>query len=352
MPIRSFSDTSAVSLAYAIDAAADASELTATKFNYVPFTQEGFQLSKEAQMSTAIRGNRRPSGSKNTSGTASGSAGLEFGLTPFIDDMLEASMMSEWKPLMEDDGSGSPVESTNDTYLIDSDLKKYVVFEKRIKNTIDGVKKNFFERYFGSLINETSIEIGGSDLVTMSVNTMSVFGDLESADADSDEDAGGMATEYLAPEDYEIADASNNVKKATLKDDQGTELEVVFSDLSISITNNVREQSAVGSEFAAGMGMGKVAVQVSGTIYYYDDSVLKAHLANGSLNAEITIETKEGSYVMILPKAKAEAPNANAGGENQDYTQSLTLNGEEGEAEVGAETLKCVMAIIRKPAQT
>ncbi len=97
MPVKQFADTSAVSIAYAIDAAAKASELSATEFKYVPFTSEEFQLSKEAQQSTAITSDRRPNGSKNTQGSASGSIGTEFGYAPFILDMLKLAVMGAWQ---------------------------------------------------------------------------------------------------------------------------------------------------------------------------------------------------------------------------------------------------------------
>ena len=336
--IKSFTDTSAVSLAYALDGAANASEVTATALTYLPFTQEGFQLSKDSQMSTAIRGDRRQSGSKNTKGTASGSAGLEFGVTPFINDMLQAAMMSEWVTHATD---------VNQSFIADGETKQFFLIEKRVRNVVNGTLTNFFERYYGNLANEVSIEMGGSDLVSMSVNTMAVFGDITKAAADIDADAGGLATTYAAPQDYEIADASNNVKKATLYDAAGVALPVTFSTITLSITNNVREQEAVGSEFAGGMGMGKVNAQVSGTIYYYDDSILDAHLLNKYVSAEIVIETAEGEFTIYLPKAKAEAPNANAGGENQDYTQTLTLNGEAGEVGFDGTQYACVVAIKR-----
>jgi hypothetical protein len=321
-----------------MDGAADSTEVTATELAYLPFTQEGFQLSKDSQMSAAIRGDRRQSGSKNTKGTAAGSAGVEFGVTPFVSDMLKAAMMNEWAV-----SATLPQES----FITDGEIKQYMLVEKRVRNVIDGTLTNFFERYYGNLVNEVSLELGGSDLVSMSVNTMAVFGDTANSPADMDADAGGLVATYSTPGDYEIADASNNVKKATLFDEAGVALPVVFSTVSVSITNNVREQEAVGSEFAGGMGMGKVNAQVSGTIYYYDDSILDAHLRNKYVSAEIVVETLEGEFVIYLPRAKAEAPNANAGGENQDYTQTLTLNGEAGSVDFDGTPQPCVIAIKR-----
>lgn len=345
MPIRQFADTSSVSIAYAIDNAADSSELTETDFTYVPFTSEGFQITKESQQSTAITANRRPSGSKNTQGSASGSVSAEFGYVDFILDMLKLSLMGEWQEEMDDSDS-----ATGAMYAIDGETLNFFVTEKRIKGTKAGTKHNYLERYYGNLVNEATINIGGADLITMDLSTMSAYADVDDADASADYDAGGLATTYTKPASYEIADASNNISNIVIKDESGTPLEVVWSDATLTITNNVREQHAVGNEFAAGMAMGKVAASLSGTIYYYDDTVLKAHLDNKSVSAEIVLETKDGTFKFLMPSLKAEAPSANAQGENQDYTQSLTLNAERGDLEISNGTQECVIAIVHEAA--
>jgi len=337
--IKQFADTSAVALSYAIDDAPNASEMTATELKRIPYTSEGFQLSKESQTSTAITKDRRISGSKNTRGSASGSATVEFGHTPFVKDMLSLALMGEWQ-----------AGDTGEEFITDSDKLNFFVVEKRVRNTVGGAPMNYMERYFGNLVNEATLEVGSSELVTFAVNTMAAFGDINSADATSDENAGGLVATYTNPAAYEIADSANNIEKVVIKDAQGTPLEIVFSDLSLSVTNNVREQVGVGHEFAAGMAMGKVNVQLSGTVYFYDDTVLKAHLNNEYVSAEITVATSDGTMTIMLPKLKAEAPSANSQGENQDYTQSLTLNGEKGEVTIGTttpQTLECVIAITK-----
>ncbi len=342
MPIKQFADTSAVAVAYAIDNAANAGELTATTFNYIPYTSEGFQLSKETKVSTAITDDRRVSGSKNTKGTAAGAASIEFGYTPFVLDMLKLAMMGDWVT--------DTVAADGSMFLLDGDTTNFFVAEKRIKNTVGGVPMNYWERYYGNLVNEATIEIGSSELISMSVSTMAAFGDLANADATSDTNAGGLATTYTVPAAYEIADATNNITNIVLKDAGGTPLEVVFSQVSLSIANNVREQAAVGHEFAAGMAMGKVNVTLSGTVYFYDDTVLQAHLDNATMSAEMTISTTEGDFVIHLPALKNSAPNANSQGENQDYSQSMTLTAERGEVTLDGSPQTCVIAIVHKAA--
>ena len=70
MAIKSFADTSAVSLAYGFTDAANTAEVDLQELKYIPFTTEGFTMAKEAQVSQAITASRRSKGSKNTKGSA------------------------------------------------------------------------------------------------------------------------------------------------------------------------------------------------------------------------------------------------------------------------------------------
>lgn len=339
--VKTFADTSSVTLAYGITDAADANTVALAKLNYIPYTQEGFTLSKESAESAAIRQNRRSKGRKNTRGTTSGSAGLEFGVTPFIEDMLALSAMSEWKDVTEADAP------TGAKFLIDGSTPRFFLVEKRIKAVRSGAKHNDFRRFYGNLVNEASIEVS-EDLVGFTVNTMAAFADIFTAEAEASEDAGGLASTYEAPEDYEIADASNNVKNAVIRDSDGNPLELTFGDFTISISNNVREQRGVGNEFAAGMGMGKVAVSVSGTAYYFDNTLLETHLTNKFVSFECDIVTSEGTYKFKVPYGKVGPTEDSAGGENQDFTSTLQIDGEEGTVTIGDVDYPCAFSFVKE----
>lgn len=343
MAVKTFADTSAVSVAYALDNAADSSEVTATDLKLIPFTQENFTMGKESQQSAAITGNRRVTGQKNTSGTASGGWTSEMGLTPFVMDFFQLAAMNEW----QDD----TVAADGSKFLFDSDELQYFVAEKRISKETGGVPMNYFQRYFGNLVNEFTISFSRSELVNVQVSSMCVFADTANADATGDELAGSLATSYTTPASYEIVDASNNLMNVVLKDGAGNPLDVTFaSDLSITIGNNVREQPAVNSVFAAGLAAGKVNASLSGTAYFYDDTVLREHMDNGTLSAEITLETAEGTMTLHFPALKAGNPSANAQGENQDYSESLELSAQEGEVTLGGNPTKCTFAAVFTPA--
>lgn len=342
MPIvRSFNDTSSVSIAYAIDNHTSAADFTATpkEFQLVPFTTESFTMQKEAKQSTAIRGNRRSSGSKNTKGSANGGFTMEFGAVQFCLDMLQATMMNVWKEITP----GTPADGT---YITDGEIKTYLAIEKTARQGTAATDRLDHERYYGTAINEATIEFGDGELITLALSTISAYADWTNALAGANGVGGSIASKKNVPPPYEIADSSNNLKQIELFNAAGTPMEVTFSDASLQIQNNVREQSGLSHEFAAGIGMGKVAVTLSGEIYYFDQTMLDAHMRNQRMRAVLTISSEEGTFKITLPNLMAQTPTSNAEGENEDYKTSITFTAEEGTVDIGTVTdIPCVIAI-------
>lgn len=344
MTVRSFADTSSVSLAYAMGDGTTAADFAAADFTFLPYTAEGFQMSKEPKSSTAITNDRRPTGAKNTKGSASGSATIEFGAAPFITDMLSMTLMNDWELI-------DPLDTTKGVFLVDGEVKKFMAVEKTSKAGPAPTDMLYHERYYGALVNDATIEFGDGELITMALNMIAMFADYGSAVAGANGLGGSIARAKLAPDDYEIADSSNNLKSLVIKNEQGVALPMTFSDASLQVQNNAREQPGLGSEFAAGVGFGRVGVTLSGEIYFYDQTVLDAHMLNKRVSAEMRLETEDGTYNITLPRLMAQSPTNSADGENQDYKTSLTLMAEKGSVVIGGSPKDCVIAItyVAKP---
>lgn len=343
MPVRSFTDTSAVSLAYAIGSGTAPADFSLAQFKYLPYTSEGFQMSKEAQESTAITTNRRSAGSKNTRGSASGSVTLEFGAAPFVRDMLSLALMSEWADV-------TTGVAADGQYLLDGETKKFMAVEKTVKSGNASTDTQYHECYYGTLVNDATLEFGDASLITMALNTLSVMASYASAQAGVDGLGGSIAAlGKTIPAPYEIADSSNNLKSLVVRDSGGVPLELTFSDASLQIQNNAREQTGLGHEFAAGVGVGKVAATLSGEAYFYDQTILATHMTNQRLSAEMSIETNEGTFTIHLPSLVAQSPSNSSDGANQDYKTSLTLTAEAGEVTIGAAAKTCVIAVVYVP---
>jgi len=339
--VKSFNDTSSVSLAYAITPLDRASDFAVTKvpMKLVPFTTEGFAMQKEAQTSTAIRGDRRTTGSKNTKGSANGAVTVEFGATDWVLDLLQLIMLSEWKNI--DDATPALGK-----YITDGELKQYMLVEKTTRQGRAPTDRLDHEWYFGTIMNDATLEFGDGALITLACNTMSANADYANALVGADGLGGSLASAKTMPGDYEIADSSNNLGAIEIKDADGDVLEVTWSDASLQIQNNAREQSGLGHQFAAGIGIGKVAVTFSGEIYYFDQTILDTHMKNKRTSLKTTIATAEGTFTIHLPNMMAQAPTNNAEGENTDYKTSLTMVAEAGVVTIGANVdIPCVIAV-------
>lgn len=338
--IKSFNDTSAVSVAYALTDSADKATVIAAKpaMKLLPFTTESFTMQKESKTSSAIRGDRRTSGAKNTKGSANGGLTVEFGAVNFVLDLLQLAMMNDWNPVDE----ANPLLGK---YITDGELKQFMLVEKTVSTGKTATDQLDHEWYFGTAINDATIKFADGELVTFETSTISANADYGTAVAGVGGLGGSLALSKAVPTPYEIADSSNNLASIVLKDDTGAVMEVVWSDASLQIQNNVREQSGLSKQFAAGIGIGMVGVNFSGEIYYVDQTILDAHMKNKSLSVEITVATAEGTFTITLPKLKAQAPTNNADGQNNDFKTSLTLAAETGDVTIGTETLPCMIAI-------
>lgn len=340
--VRSFNDTSAVSLAYGISDLDSPTDFSSAKLamKYIPYTTEGFSMQKESKTSTAIRGDRRTSGAKNTKGSANGAVTVEFGATDFVQDMLALLLLSDWQPI-------DPAKPTLGKYLIDGALRKYMAVEKTIRSGPLATDRLDHEWYLGTIMNDGTLNFGDGELVTLALNTLSANAAYASAVAGAGGLGGSIASAKALPAAYEIADSSNNLGKIELKNAAGTALEVVWTDASIQIQNNAREQSGLGYQFAAGIGLGKVVVTCSGTIYYFDQTMLATHMTNKRVSLKYNIATAEGTFTIRMPNLMVQAPSNNAEGENTDFTSAITMVAEAGKLDIGTllKNIECMVCI-------
>lgn len=344
--VKSFNDTSSVSLAYAIsplDSKSDFVGATRVPMKLIPFTTEGFAMQKESKTSTAIRGDRRTSGSKNTKGSANGAVTVEFGATPWILDLLQLALLGTWK----DVDSTDPLQGK---FITDGELKQYMVVEKTVRQGALATDRLDHEWYFGTIMNDVTMQFGDGELITLACNTMSANADYGNAVAGADGLGGSVGNAKTAPANYEIADSSNNLSAIEIRDENDDLLEVTWSDASLQIQNNAREQSGLGHQFAAGIGVGKVAVTFSGEIYYFDQTILDTHMNNKRVSLKTTVSTAEGTFTIQMPNLMAQAPTNNAEGENADYKSAMTLTAEAGKVTIGDNVdVPCVIAISYVP---
>lgn len=232
--------------------------------------------------------------------------------------------------------------------ITDGEKIKPLLVEKYEKNTVDGTTYHEFSQFFGTCVNELSFEFGAADFVKVSATTMSTDFNLKSSSSSTSDDnySGSLAESYVPVTQDSLLDTTNSIKSIKLLDVDGNQIQAVFSTASLKITNNLREQSALGYEYMAGIGAGKVNVTLTGEIYFFNNDIFRKHLENEKVSAIIELEDENEVLQIVLPKLTVAAPTNNSQGENQDYKTSLSFNAEEGLADLGdGLTKECVIAM-------
>ena len=207
--------------------------------------------------------------------------------------------------------------------------------------------KRNFRRHYGQLANEMTLSLSDGKLATLQLSSNSAnFDSAMDTTANGTDTTGSMASSFIDPDSYEPADGSNNVKQVYVAKEDGTLVEMVFSQLTVQVSNNIRTSNAIGSVWAAGMAKGRVAAKVTGTAYYEDDTLLNLHMANEKLRFVMPMETAEGTVVFILPRLSLASPSGNASGNNQDFTSSITLTGAESKISAGGKDYPAVIGVL------
>lgn len=232
--------------------------------------------------------------------------------------------------------------------ITDGEKIKPLLVEKYEKNTVDGTTYHEFSQFFGTCVNELSFEFGGADFVKVSATTMSTDFNLNSSSTStsSDDYSDSLAEAYVDVTQDSLLDTTNSIKSIKLLDVDGNQIQAVFTTASLKISNNLREQAALGYEYMAGIGAGKVNVTLTGEIYFFNNEIFRKHLENEKISAIVELEDENEVLQIILPKLTVAAPTNNSQGENQDYKTSLSFNAEEGLADLGdGLTKECVIAM-------
>ena len=180
--------------------------------------------------------------------------------------------------------------------------KKSFTIEKRHET---GATDHYF-RYLGCRIGGLSLTLRAQEIVT---GSFSVQGLSEATD-----------TAIIAGATYSDANtnpvmAAPDVGTITVGGVVGT---LFYTDLSFSLTNNLRAQAAIGQVGAAGIGYGRREITGTITAYFEDDDLYEEAVQNNASSISFPVTDGTNTYTITLPKLKFTSRRAVAGGNNQD----------------------------------
>lgn len=134
---------------------------------------------------------------------------------------------------------------------------------------------------------------------------------------------------YNASASKSIMSGTDSLQNLDLSVAGGASLAVTFQSLEVQISNQLRQQQAVGtgSIYAAGVASGRFQCTVNSAQYYSDADVFTNFTANTNLQLDFDLTDSEGnSYAFLMGKLKVTGGGVPlAGGPDQDLLINPTM---------------------------
>ena len=372
-----FSDTSTTTLAYAAEAVFGTAP--ATGYQLVRFSGESMNISIESAKSEEIDSSRQYTGSVQVSGSASGDLNFQLSYGEYDDFLLAVLQDDAWdagySDVVTEIGADNLCTVTSTTGLKVGTIVKLLGLGASGDDGVYTVKKINSSTTFtteetltveaatgtGTATNSGAIQNGvtnhsfafekkfvneGSShyfLLTgmrcgsmnMSLSTGSVMSGSFAFTG-----TGGTASEdsaesgsYSAAGANELMNSVSNVDNLTLysvaADGTTTAMAATFQDFSLTVDNQLREQAAVGSLYAAGIGSSRIMVEASATIYFTNRDLFTQFIVNGDvqLRWQLTDEKDDygNRYGFCIPQAKVASHEVVASGPDADIVANVSF---------------------------
>lgn len=318
MGCTAYGSTSNMSLYYTTDADPDAAIAAATlTWKEVPITSESLAANLTSSISDRITASRSYANSVVTQGEVSGSIGFEAEAGTFMDDMLKAALQvtSAW-------ASGASIQNGSSVSCL--------AFLKKVRNAA-GTDDYYVFR--GCQVDSMSINVSPGSFITGELSIMgtrSGAGLLGAAapanDALTTKPAGWTLTPVTSTNLMSSVFALQNLE---VQDTTGTDIGVIAQELSLTMSNQLRQQFAVGTgtPFAAGVASGRFQCTATLNAYYSDPTIVNAMMADDDLKLVFSILDAAGegwSFLCDFCKITS-APPPSASGPDADVMSSTEL---------------------------
>lgn len=295
--IRAGANASDTRLAFVPETAWGTTPATPAFTNF-RFTGENLQPAKETVRSNEIRPDRNVVDEILVGRSVSGNADFELSYGAF-DTLIESLLFSEW--FGDDDEFIKNGAGIGQSFTAERALKL-------------GDGTAHYARFNGLVVNSMSLEISAGQLVTGSFDFMGKFG--------------GAGTAAIAGATYADAPQGRVINAAThfaSLDVGGLMPAPLIRSLSLNMTNNLRQQAAVGSIDSVGIGAGRFEVSGSMEAYFRSGALLDAFLAHDDLGLSFVLGTEAGSrYRFNLPTiVLTGSPGGNAASNDDDVMTTM-----------------------------
>ena len=317
MACPAYGSTAGVSIYYAVDADPDAAIEATLTWNEVPFTSDSLAGNLTSTQSERITAARSYAGSAITAGEVSGSLGYETEANTFMNTMLKAVLQS----------SGDFI--ADNAVIKNGETPMCLMFLKRVKR---GSGYDYYV-FRGVQVDTMSFNVSPGSLITGELGLQGVrmgAGILGATDTSNDvlttKPAGWTLTQYTSGN---IMSSVFALKDFEVQDDASADIGVIAREVSVTFSNQLRQQQAVGTgtPYAAGIASGRFMATASLTAYYSGPTIINAMLRDEELKLSFgLLDPDDKGWTFLFDKCKVTSgPPPVADGPDADLTASTEL---------------------------
>jgi len=265
---------------------------TSPVYQKTRYTGDLPQYEKTTITSDEIRPDRNIADNSEVARKGVGGFNFEFSQETF-DALLQSALGGTWATNTLKNGTDRHAFSIEQKFLAGA-LNKYV-------------------RQRGMLVNTMSLDITAQQIVTGNFDFLGQGG--------SASDSAVAGATYLDATTTAVLNAGSSFASLTIS---GVSPSPTIMSLSMSMTNNLREQAEVGEIDLAGIGVGRFELTGSMSAYFEDLSLYNAFLDHDDIALAFVIGDTNGKYYRFtIPKIKLSSNKIENAGNNQDVMLNL-----------------------------
>lgn len=264
--------------------------------NELKFTGENLGFNIATNRSNEIRADRNVSDLIRVGADSGGEINGEMSAATY-DDFIESVLCGTWTANVIKNG----ITIAGRSYTLQRHFQ-------------DAGATGIFNQFRGSRADTWDLEVQQGQVVTTKFGFKSRSMDVTEAQI-----AGAT---FVAANANNVMSSVSNI--AAIKENTVTSTEF-FRKLSLSIKNNLRQLTAIGTLGSVGMSYGTCEITGSLEIYFATVTMLNRYLNATSFSLSFDMVDGAKTYTVLLPKVKFESGSVSAGGLDQDimYTGNI-----------------------------
>ena len=273
-------------------------------FTSLRFRGESISESLKSETDEEIRSDRQYSDSVIVSGESAGDVQFNMSYSAQTDLFLMAILQT----------SSTTWLTTESIY--NEKTKRFYTIEKIVE---DGAGASQYWRYNGMQAGTMSLNFQDG-ILQGSVSFMGLQGSTDTVIV--------TGATYGALHTAPLMNSADTLTAITVKDSGDADLGVVVQDMSLTMSNGLRGQRALGSLYNAGIASSRFKAEFSGNLYFKDKTIYDKFKLNDYLKLQIDLTDSTGAiYSIALNKLKTQSFEVVAGGVDQDLIVAWSAQG-------------------------